>query len=214
MKQFSELFFEKKANIKLLKNYHENYNVDYNKLMINNIMWNAKYHIVSLFKDYLIFDELAEFFNEYNTKKNSINKLKDLFSYYNESSFIFPNYTALPESKYIYKNIIKKQRVIDEQENLEELKLKQNKLKDKRKNLFYDFYNDNGYESKFFNSTVYNSILKPSGSLIKILFGIDNKKYNDKSSSYYLNKNFIDKSNNDDDQSLVEDYNIENIEDI
>ena len=94
-------------------------------------MWNAKYHIVSLFKDYLIFDELAEFFNEYNTKENSINKLKDLFSYYNESSFIFPNYTPLPESKYIYKNIIKKQRVIDEQENLEEIKIKKKKLEKK-----------------------------------------------------------------------------------
>ena len=46
---------------------------------------------IDKFKDYLIFDELAEFFNEYNTKENSINKLKDLFNYYNESSFIFPN---------------------------------------------------------------------------------------------------------------------------
>ena len=151
MKKFSELFFEKKANEKLLKNYHENYNVDYNKLMINNIMWNAKYHIVSLFKDYLIFDELAEFFNEYITKENSINKLKDLFSYYNESSFIFPNYTPLPESKYIYKNIIKKQRVIDEQENLEEIKIKKKKL-EKNKNIFYDFYNNS--ESKFFNNSI------------------------------------------------------------
>ena len=137
--------------------------------------------------------------------------------YYTESSFIFPNYTPLPESKYIYKNIIKKQRVIDEQENLEEIKNKKKKLKDKHKNIFYDFYNNNN-DSKFFNSTIYNSILKPSESLIKNLFGIGGKNTNDKNNSDYLNKNFIDNSNNDNkkenEQSLIEDYDIENIEEI
>ena len=211
------LLFEKKAKELILKNYHENYLVNYNKLIISNIMWNAKNHIISLFKDNLIFDELAEFFSEYIPKENSLKKLKYLLDYYTESSFIFPNYTPLPESKYIYKNIIKKQRVIDEQENLEEIKNKKKKLKDKHKNIFYDFYNNNN-DSKFFNSTIYNSILKPSESLIKNLFGIGGKNTNDKNNSDYLNKNFIDNSNNDNkkenEQSLIEDYDIENIEEI
>ncbi len=225
MKKSTEfLSFEKKARISIKNHYYQKYYIDYNILMINNIMWNAKEHLVSLFKDYLIFDELAEFFIAYYPTEKSIRKLTDLFSYYSESSFIFPNYTPLPESKYIYRSIIKKQRVIDEQENLEELKLKQKKLKDKRKNLFYDFYNDNGYESKFFNSTIYNSILKPSESLIKILFGIDNKNLNKKNnnnnnSSYFLNKNFINNSNSikniNDDESHIEDYyNMEIFEEI
>ena len=193
------LFYEKQARKLLISNYNKKYYIDYNKKIINNIMWNAKEHLVSIFKDYLIFDELAEFCADFYPQEKSIKKLNDLFSYYSESSFIFPNYTPLPESKYIYKSIIKKQRVIDEQENLEELKIKQKKLKEKKNNIFFNFYNDSGTESKFFNSTIYNSILKPSESLLKILFGIENQKINskyNKNSSYYLNKNFI--SNNED----------------
>ena len=108
MKKSTEfLSFEKKARISIKNHYYQKYYIDYNILMINNIMWNAKEHLVSLFKDYLIFDELAEFFIAYYPTEKSIRKLTDLFSYYSESSFIFPNYTPLPESKYIYRSIIK-----------------------------------------------------------------------------------------------------------
>ena len=208
------LSFEKKAHQLTINNYYQNYHADFYKLIISNIMWNAKRHIVSLFKDYLIFDELAEFFISYYPFKKSFKKLNELFNYYEESSFIFPNYTPLPESKYIYRSIIKKQRVIDEQENLEELKVKQKKLNQKQKNIFYDFYHDSGSESKFFNSNVYNSILKPSESLIKILFGIDNKNKKDID---YLNKNFINSSNSinsDNEESYIGNYYIDENEDL
>jgi len=210
------LSFEKKAHQLTINNYYQNYHADFYKLIISNIMWNAKRHIVSLFKDYLIFDELAEFFISYYPFKKSFKKLNELFNYYEESSFIFPNYTPLPESKYIYRSIIKKQRVIDEQENLEELKVKQKKLNQKQKNIFYDFYHDSGSESKFFNSNVYNSILKPSESLIKILFGIDNKNKNKKDIDY-LNKNFINNSNSinsDNEESYIGNYFIDENEDL
>ena len=220
------LFFEKKARNLIISNYNQNYHINYDKQVINNIMWNAKEHLVSLFKDYLIFDELAEFCADFYPMEKSIKKLNDLFNYYCESSFIFPNYTPLPESKYIYKSIIKKQRVIDEQENLDELRIKQKKLKEKKKNIFFDFYNDSGTENKFFNSTIYNSILKPSESLIKILFGLDNKpinnKLNNQNTSYYLNKNFINNnnedsvnnSNSDEDCNIDDYYTGENNEEI
>jgi hypothetical protein len=208
------LSLEKKAHELTINNYYQNYHADFYKLIISNIMWNAKRHIVSLFKDYLIFDELAEFFIAFYPSNKSYKKLIELFNYYEESSFIFPNYTPLPESKYIYRSIIKKQRVIDEQENLEELKLKQKKLNQKQKNIFYDFYHDSGSESKFFNSNVYNSILKPSESLIKILFGIDNKTKKDID---YLNKNFINSSNSinsDNEESYIGNYYIDENEDM
>lgn len=208
------LSFEKKAHELTINNYYQNCHADFYKLIISNIMWNAKRHIVSLFKDYLIFDELAEFFIAFYPFKKSYKKLNELFNYYEESSFIFPNYTPLPESKYIYRSIIKKQRVIDEQENLEELKIKQKKFGQKQKNIFYDFYHDSGSESKFFNSNVYNSILKPSESLIKILFGLDNKRKKDID---YLNKNFINSSNSinsDNEESYIGNYYIDENEDL
>ena len=220
MKKNSQLYLLIKETKKFLSNkFIEKYQQDYNKLMIRNIMRNAKEHLVSVFKDFLIYDELSEFFVTFFPKDRAIKKLKDLISYYNESSFIFPNYTPLPESKYIYKNIIKKQRVIDEQENLEELKKKQDKLKEKKKNIFYEFYNDSESQSKFFNSSIYNSILKPSESLIKILFGIDNEN-DTKNTSDFLNKNFIeinfdnDNDMDDEEEAIGNSHNIENIEEI
>ena len=220
MKEKSQLYSLLKEFQKVqAKRFSEKYQQDYNKLMINNIMWNAKEHLVCLFKDYLIYDELSEFFIIFFPSNKAIKKLKELINYYNESSFIFPNYTPLPESKYIYKNIIKKQRVIDEQENLEELKKKQIKLKEKKKNIFYEFYNNSESQSKFFNSSIYNSILKPSESLLKILFGIDNEN-NTKNASYYFNKNFISNNtdngniNDNEEVNIEEYYSKENIEEI
>ena len=60
---------------------------------------------------------------QFYKKKESFNLLPKIFECYISCSVIFPNYVILPESKYIYKNIKKKQRVIDiqqEQEDREE----------------------------------------------------------------------------------------------
>ena len=204
MKRAELLFFEKKAKELIIKNYNEKMNISINNLLINKIMWNKKGHIVSLFKDFLLYDEISEFFIEFYTYDKIIKKLIDLFNYYNESSFIFPNYTPLPESKYIYNNIIKKQRVIDDQENMEELKLIEKHNKNKKiNNIIKKFYDNSQSQSKFFDSNIYNSILKPCESLSRLLFGIENQK---------INNNINDFNNN---ESFLENYNInENEEEL
>ena len=205
MKRAELLFFEKKAKELTIKNYKEKMHVNINNLLINKIMWNKKGHIVSLFKDFLLYDELSEFCIDFYTYDRIKKKLIELFNYYNESSFIFPNYTPLPESKYIYNNIIKKQRVIDDQENMEELKLIEKHNNDKKLNsIIKNFYENNQSQSKFFDSSNYNSILKPCESLSRLLFGIDNKN---------SNKYIINDSNNN--ESFLENYNInENEEEL
>lgn len=206
MKRSEYLYFEKKAKELTIKNYKEKMHVSINNLLINKIMWNKKGHIVSLFKDFLLYDEISEFCIEFYSYDKIKRKLIELFNYYNESSFIFPNYTPLPESKYIYNNIIKKQRVIDDQENMEELKLieKHNNAK-KLNSIIKNFYENNQSQSKFFDSNIYNSILKPCESLSRLLFGIENKKTNKNS-----NKNIIN-----DNESFLENYNInENEEEL
>ena len=80
-------------------------------MIINNIVYSEKFHIVALFKDYLISDDLSEFL------KRSIPKF---YEYYETFSRIYPNYTSLPEAKFIYKNIHKKQKMIDLQQAIED----------------------------------------------------------------------------------------------
>ena len=86
--------------------------------MINEIICNDNTHIVAEFKDYLIKGDYSEFIQKYYLIEESIDCLPKIFEYYDSCSVIFPNYVILPESKYIYKNIQRKQRVIDQQQEI------------------------------------------------------------------------------------------------
>ena len=104
----------------------------YQKYLIFLLMENANTHLVSMFKDYLLYDDMTEFFKEYYNHEEIYPRLKTIYEYYESSSYLFPNYTAIEEGKYIYRNIIKKQKLIDYLEDLEDKKLeKEQKLKNK-----------------------------------------------------------------------------------
>ena len=128
----------KKFDKNILKCNLEKYNVTplfYEKFQVLLLMENANVHLVSLFKDYLLYDDLTEFLKEYHRKKEIYPLLKKIYDYYESSSYLFPNYTAINEGKYIYRNIISKQKLIDYLEDLEEKKKeKEEKRKKKLKN--------------------------------------------------------------------------------
>ena len=145
----------------------------YEKLIAHNIIFNQKTHIVAKFKDYLILDDLSEFIKRYYTKDESLARLPGYLEYYYKYSYIFPNYTALIESRFIYKNIHRKQKIIDFQQE-EEFKMRQREfeeihLKHQRKK--------NKQQINFiFNNDVYNSIIKQSNDLYTLLFGSERNK--------------------------------------
>jgi hypothetical protein len=158
---FNILNFEKRSNYLLKSNYKK---YSYNSILIYNLMTNQKSHIVTLFKDFLIISDNIEFLRKYY-KINEIKKrLKKLFEYYEETSFIFPNYTPLKESKYIYNNIIKKQKIIDEQQDYED---------NKNIKIIYNKHNNNN-QDKFFNSNLFDNDFYKNNSVIKLFFGIEN----------------------------------------
>ena len=85
--------------------------------MINDIIYNEKTHFVELFKEYLIYEDINEFLKRfYNTNEISI-KLPKILLFYEKYSKIYANYTVIPESKYMYKNIKRKQKMIDQMHN-------------------------------------------------------------------------------------------------
>ena len=94
------------------KKYNINDNV-YNITVINNIIFNEKTHIVALFKDYLIYDDLSEFLKRYYISYEYNIRLPKFLEYYEKYCIFFPNYLPLFESKYIYQNIHKKQKILD-----------------------------------------------------------------------------------------------------
>ena len=186
-KQNILIIAEKRANQLMYNNYIQYFYKKYEIQLIENVMCNDACHFVTIFKDYLIADDHSEYLRRIYKKPESAQRLEKLFSYYQETSVIFPNYTPLVESKYLYNNVIRKQRVIDEQQNLEEYKKYLiNKEKKKNQNnsplkVIENFFEQDTNEeevSKVFNSKAYDEILNSGGSVKRIMFGIDNSENN------------------------------------
>ena len=175
-----------------LEKYNSN-NELYNKYQVQMFLENANTHLISTFKDYLFYDDLTEFFSRFYKKRESSELLGPLFEYYEKSSYIFPNYTVLNEGKYVYKNIIKKQMLIDYLEDIE-IKKKKNNLNRNKK----EFIKSNNNE-KIFDTQLYNNIIISNGnnnSDLNLLFGINmkplirlNTKNNNKNNSKKLIEN-------------------------
>ena len=109
--------------------------------IINDIIFNEKAHVVALFKDFLIFDDVSEFLKRHYKTHESLIRLPKICEFYESYSKIFPNYTNIPESKYMYKNIKRKQKVIDNNQKLP------------------DDYNEDDEEDKIINTQALNSIM-------------------------------------------------------
>ena len=175
--QINNLFYEhqrQKGNIKYIEKYIHKYFLncyrsnknDYNERMIEDILNNESTHLVAEFKDYLIMGDITEFLQKSYNIKECKKYLPKIYEYYNSCSVIFPNYVVLHESKYIYKSIRKKQKVID---NMQEQEEKQEKIK--KGDIKLD---DN---DEFFSSKTFNSILDQTNtSNVKMFFGINDTK--------------------------------------
>jgi len=69
----------------------------YNVKIINDIIYNEATHVVSVFKDYLIFDDVSEFMKRIYSQEEAVARLPRMFDFYEKYSKVFPNYIALPE---------------------------------------------------------------------------------------------------------------------
>ena len=85
---------------------------------MNDLIYNETSHVVSIFKDYLILDDINEFLKRPYTLKETNSRLPKLCAFYDKYSQVFPNYVVLPESKYMFKNIERKQKLIDEKHQI------------------------------------------------------------------------------------------------
>ena len=160
---------EKNVRKRLLKFYvNKNY---FNILKIDEIINNEKSHVVSEFKDFLVIGDTAEFILEYYPYSTTRIIYPQILDYYNQNLFIFPNYVTLPESKYIYNNIQKKQKIIDIQE---ENNKNENNHKDKDIKI-----------KKIFSEDDMDSILNQTNtSGLKQYFGLLSSKSDTENSNY------------------------------
>jgi len=127
----------------------------YNLKVVNDIIYNETSHIVAVFKEYLIYDDVSEFMRRFYKTAESIPRLNKVNDYYAKYSKVFPNYFLFKESKYMFKNIKRKQRWIDEQQKINaEIKSKPSKLSE-------------DYEDRLFTTNCMNEIDKTDSILGK-----------------------------------------------
>ena len=114
LKYFLKL--EHRAKYKLIKRYDKP--LSYHDVkMINDILYNEKTHYVEAFKEYLIYEDYNEFLKRFYKNSELKIKLPKILMFYEKYSKIYANYTVIPESKYMYKNIKRKQKMIDQMQN-------------------------------------------------------------------------------------------------
>ena len=157
--------FLTKARFLLTKKYNNNLANKYNILKINDILSNSKSHLVSTFKDYLLFDDFSEFIERYYNGKDSKHRIKKISNFFAKELFIYPNYSSIEEGKYVLCSIIKKQMLLNK----------------RRRNIYY-LNNERKKiilekKDNVFNNAIYDDIFgqQKSESFINLLFGLDNK---------------------------------------
>ena len=169
---YSPFNIYKKINHYLYNKYSSK-EYSFHHICIDNLICNDNCHLVTKFKDYLIYDDDSEFLNEFCHKNELKSRLKYIFNFYSTYIHIFPNYLVIPEKKYIYKNLRKKQKVIDENNDLKTKKINTKEsngsnFSDKKNNILNDFINkkdliDNSEISN--NNNITNSIELNKGNI-------------------------------------------------
>ena len=129
---------------KVLYHKYSKFEYSYSLLCTNNLIFNEKCRIVARFKDFLVLDDSTEFLRRFYFKKELKIRLNKIYNFYESYCKIFPNYMILPENQFLYKNIRKKQKMIDafneirkeEEENKKYLRLGL-MTKDKDENIIF-----------------------------------------------------------------------------
>ena len=118
IKRIYKLFIEKYTS-------HE-YSFGY--LVINNILEHDKSILVCKYKEFLVSNDAHEFLRRFYKSGETRKRLKAIISFYSDNMKIFPNYISIPENKYLYRNIKKKQYFLDHQNEFEKEEFEQIKF--------------------------------------------------------------------------------------
>ena len=189
-----------------------------NKKIINDIIFDERKRIVSVFKDYLLWYETSDFFKLFYSKNKSIKMIKKFITYYETYTQFFPEYGPLEDIlKTLKKKIKKKKKYMERIEGDELNKINNNDEKFERlikeseikinnsfsnsqKNISKNTLNLDSMEKYYIHNTFQkNDADKDLNYILKTFVDCDDKIFdkNDMHNSYNcLNKNDFNYENN------------------
>ena len=137
-----------KVSNKLIKKYSSN-KYSFNTISINHIIYNEPCQIVARFKDFLVYGDYAEFLRNYYYLGESVTRLIKILNLYDKYSKIFPNYLVLNQKEYMFRNIRKKQKVVDALNQISN---------EEKRNKLYGGINNNNNNNQLFTTLVKEEI--------------------------------------------------------
>ena len=105
-------------------------------IITDYLIYNCKCRLTLLFKEFLLSDDNYEFLRNFYFKEDQKIILSRILEIYCLYSKIYPNYIILKENKFLYKNIRKKQKMIDENNKNNEMNYNNNDISNKSYELF------------------------------------------------------------------------------
>ena len=208
---------------KLISKYNSFEN-SYTLVCINNLIYTENCHIVARFKDFLYYDDDTEFLNKFFSKNDQKKILSKVFHFYSKYCKVFPNYMILPENEFLYRNLRKKQKLIDQFNEIkkeEEENRKHLKLNKKNENNYIIFGKKeqesiDKYKPSFTQSTIMMDYLNFTNTNdkgktnSKILNDINNSKNSITISLNYNNNNYDEGDFNTSELTLISIANLIN----
>ena len=181
----TQFYLTSKKNLISKYNSFEN---SYTLVCINNLIYTENCHIVARFKDFLYYDDDTEFLNKFFGKNEQKKILSKVFHFYSKYCKVFPNYMILPENEFLYRNLRKKQKLIDQ---FNEIKKEE---EENRKHLKLNKKNENNYI--IFGKKEQESIDKYKPSFTQSTIMMDYLNFNEKGKSNSKILNDINNSKN------------------
>ena len=121
---------EKYSYKRILKKYgSKNYYQNYNNLILDNLLYNRNSHLVSVFKDYMIWDYIDEFLKRFYNSKETFERIPKFSAFYKN----YLDFFCKPIIKNFHLNLI----VQENSEKKAELYYNQN-LKGKKENNIFE----------------------------------------------------------------------------
>ena len=161
---------------KYMHRYLRKYNCDsrmYNTKIINDIIYDEKKHIVSLFRNFLLWDETSDFLKRFYYRIESIDRLPRITAYYEQYTLFPPVYFAMDDIvKIMLKNVKKKKKYL---EMIEENEDNRNSSSDHIKEFNY-IINPNEINSTLNDNT---NVVNKTNSLKELNMLIDYEFKND-----------------------------------
>jgi hypothetical protein len=126
--------------------------VDYKA--VNDIIYDEKKRLVSIFKDYLLLDEVSEFLKRYYLIKESPQRISKICEYYEKFAYTVPNYANVKQQNILIKNIKRKRKVLENMNIKKEDKVEEDDEEKAKYSTFIKFDNT----TSMIESHIYNKI--------------------------------------------------------